>query len=230
MRDNVKNPFPGVYSIDEETIVRCWLILGTEAALLCDTGIGKTDIGATVRELTSLPVTVVNTHQHFDHVGGNKYFSEIYAHPADKVVSKEPLLPLLDSCVFDLGGRYLEVIHIPGHTPGSVALLDREARLLFAGDTVSTAPIFMCLEETDFDAYISSLIKLNDLSDYYDYVCCDHGEPVVPKDQVRILIKATRAYMRKELPGHPPRSRDIRGSMVFSYETAHLLAPPYKED
>jgi glyoxylase-like metal-dependent hydrolase (beta-lactamase superfamily II) len=40
-----------------------------------------------------------------------------------------------DGDVIDLGDRRLEVLHLPGHTPGSIALWEPEARLLFSGDT-----------------------------------------------------------------------------------------------
>ncbi len=47
------------------------------------------------------------------------------------------LLPLEDGHVFDLGGRKVEVIHTPGHTPGEVVLIDHGARILFSGDAAN---------------------------------------------------------------------------------------------
>ena len=65
----------------EET--HCYLLLGSDRALLIDTGLGIGDIGAQVRELTDLPVAAVATHVHWDHIGGHKYFPEFYAHSAE---------------------------------------------------------------------------------------------------------------------------------------------------
>src|SRR5882762_5898038 len=48
-----------------------YLIIGSEKALLFDTGMGLDSIQSVVKELTSLPITVVNSHTHFDHIGGN---------------------------------------------------------------------------------------------------------------------------------------------------------------
>lgn len=64
--------------------------------------------------------------------------------------------PLLDHQIFNLGGRTLEVLYTPGHTPGSVVFLDRENRLLFAGDSVVSTPILI------FDTYSSSVQELRD--------------------------------------------------------------------
>lgn len=60
----------------EETI--SYLILGREKALLFDTGMGISDIRKVVEELTKLPVIVLNSHTHNDHVGGNWQFDTIY--------------------------------------------------------------------------------------------------------------------------------------------------------
>ena len=64
--------------------------------------------------------------------------------------------PLLEHQIFDLGGRTLEVLYTPGHTPGSVVFLDRENRLLFAGDSVVSTPILI------FDTYSSSVQEFRD--------------------------------------------------------------------
>lgn len=61
-----------------------YLLTGSEKAMLIDTGYGGIDLPRVVGELTSLPVMVVNTHYHGDHVGGNPYFTEIYMHSADR--------------------------------------------------------------------------------------------------------------------------------------------------
>lgn len=61
----------------------CYLLLGTQRALLIDSGLGICDIGQTVRELTDLPVSAVATHNHWDHIGGHRCFPEFYAHSAE---------------------------------------------------------------------------------------------------------------------------------------------------
>lgn len=56
-----------------------YLILGEDRALLFDTGMGMSSIRATVEELTALPITVLNSHTHYDHIGGNHEFDNILA-------------------------------------------------------------------------------------------------------------------------------------------------------
>ncbi|NAS29948.1 MBL fold metallo-hydrolase [Flavobacteriaceae bacterium R38] len=56
-----------------------YLILGEEKALLFDTGMGLSSIATVVKEITNLPVTVINSHTHYDHIGGNYEFNTILA-------------------------------------------------------------------------------------------------------------------------------------------------------
>jgi glyoxylase-like metal-dependent hydrolase (beta-lactamase superfamily II) len=77
---------PGVFAIYEphqlEEVIS-YLIIGDEKALLFDTGMGISNIQAVVAGLTRLPVIVVNSHTHNDHVGDNWRFSEVYGMDTD---------------------------------------------------------------------------------------------------------------------------------------------------
>ncbi len=63
--------------------VRSHLVIGEREAMLLDTGMGVGDIRAVVAELTDLPVRVVNSHAHWDHIGGNWRFERIAIHAAE---------------------------------------------------------------------------------------------------------------------------------------------------
>ena len=65
----------------EET--HCYLLEGSERALLIDTGLGICNISEEVNKLTSKPVTAAATHIHWDHIGGHKYYPDFYAHEAE---------------------------------------------------------------------------------------------------------------------------------------------------
>ena len=70
----------GIHLVGEPMHVNSYLIEGSERAVLLDTGMGISNIRAEVEKLTDLPVLVVNSHYHFDHVGGNHQFDEIAIH------------------------------------------------------------------------------------------------------------------------------------------------------
>jgi glyoxylase-like metal-dependent hydrolase (beta-lactamase superfamily II) len=71
---------PGVWLVGEPGHVNSWLIRGSERALLLDTGLGLADISASVATVCPQEPTVVNSHVHFDHVGGNDLFAETAMH------------------------------------------------------------------------------------------------------------------------------------------------------
>ena len=77
---------PGVFAIyephqSEETIG--YLIIGGKQALLFDTGMGIGDIKKVTSELTKLPIVVMNSHTHNDHVGGNWQFETVFGMDTD---------------------------------------------------------------------------------------------------------------------------------------------------
>ena len=59
----------------EET--HCYLLCGTTSAVLIDTGLGIANIKKVIDSLTALPITVITTHIHWDHIGGHRYFDNI---------------------------------------------------------------------------------------------------------------------------------------------------------
>ena len=72
----------GEYRHFEE--VHSYLLIGTQAALLIDTGLGVADIKTVVDSLTALPVIVATTHVHWDHIGGHSHFQDLAVHEAEK--------------------------------------------------------------------------------------------------------------------------------------------------
>src|SRR5687767_9255600 len=88
---SVTNPEPGVFTIEEplhEEEVKSSLIVGDRRALLIDSGMGVGNIRSVVESLTDRPIVLVNSHSHWDHVGGNHLFAdgatEIWIHAAER--------------------------------------------------------------------------------------------------------------------------------------------------
>lgn len=193
----------------EEDIVRCFLFVGTERALLLDSGRQLKHIMELIRGITPKPVILANTHSDFDHMSCNGEFEAVYMHPAEyssyhkQKKCSVPCLPLWDGDVIDLGGRELEVITIPGHTPGSIALLDRENRVLAAGDTVQDGPVYMFGLERDLLAYLYSLEKLKRRQDAFDVVYPCHGSFPAPASILDGLIQGVRDILDGKIRGEP---------------------------
>lgn len=100
----------------EET--HSYLLCGSERAVLIDTGLGVADIRAVVERLTGLPVLVLTTHVHWDHIGGHQFFPEFAVHEAEAGwISEKFPLPLAavkanlrrGSGVFNFGGFGIHV-------------------------------------------------------------------------------------------------------------------------
>lgn len=72
-----------VYLLNEFDGTNCYLVVGSEKALLIDCGTGFCDIRGAAEKLTDLPITLAATHGHGDHIGGAGQFEEIYIHRAD---------------------------------------------------------------------------------------------------------------------------------------------------
>ena len=138
------------YSIALHDMVRCFLLLGEREALLVDTCTGEGDLKAVVEGITKLPVTVVFTHADRDHIGAAKHFERRLMHPSefDYYASKneEPaaMEALWEDDILDIGTFRFEVILLPGHTPGSIALLEADRRLHLHVRTRAQFPSVSC--------------------------------------------------------------------------------------
>ncbi len=196
----------------EDSIVRAFLFAGRERALLVDSTTGAGDLAALVKGLTSLPVLLVNTHADEDHIGCNSQFPHAWMHPAEfahyarmgKPGAAAPM-PLQDGEVLDLGGRRFQVVLIPGHTCGGIALLNPAERFLICGDAVSSRPVFLFGSERNPDAYQASLHRLKELSGDFDLLYPSHGEFPLGKEQLDRQAACLERLRRGELtPMEPP--------------------------
>ena len=132
----------------EDKGVHFFLLIGTEYALLLDSGMQVHNAKELARELTDLPIKLFNTHTDPDHICSNEEFDEIMLNPAElvnyhKPHSSQQIIPVYDGDIIDIGSRPLKAIALPGHTPGSTALLDVNSGMLFSGDPVQDGRIFM---------------------------------------------------------------------------------------
>ena len=137
----------------EDGDVRFFLFCGNERAALIDTGMNRPDAKKIAKKITFLPLILINTHADVDHISGNASFDEFYMSPAEEDNyrdnnGKGKLIPIKEHDVIDLGDRPLEIIDIPGHTPGSIAILDVKNRILISGDSVQNGNISTCTDNS----------------------------------------------------------------------------------
>lgn len=212
----------GTWSL-EDGFVRFLLLEGKDKAMLIDSGMNCPDAKEEAGKLTDKPIILLNTHGDGDHTSGTAAFEEIHIHPADftgcGVDQRCPgvkLVELTDGQEFNLGDRLLKIIHIPGHTAGSVAILDVKNRFLVAGDSVQKGHIFMFGDKRQPDLYEGSLDKLIAIRDQYDRIFASHDEAVLPGDYVEKVKDAWRKVRSGEVGFEMV---DMFGNQVKSYTT-----------
>lgn len=188
--------------------VRFFLLSGSERALLIDSGMTVHNAKEIAEELVSVPVELLNTHADPDHIGSNGEFDEFYMSAAEAANYYKPqgrggrMIPVSDGDVLDLGGRELEIVHIPGHTPGSIAVLDRRDRALYSGDPVQkNGGIFMFGPMRELHAYILSLEKLEAMSNRFDLIYPSHAECPITPDVIPALKEGALRVLSGEIGG-----------------------------
>ncbi len=179
----------------DTTYVNMFLLIGSDSALLIDTGCGLFPLKSRIREfIMDKKLFVVNTHSHFDHIGANGEFSQVFIHekehksitvPLDLSFLKDltnkyaklfedrnyVLQPtnkasiLEENQVFDLGKLLVKYIYSPGHSPGSISLYTNKGEL-FTGDLAHYGALFLPPKDQCFTVLdsISKLINLCDLN------------------------------------------------------------------
>lgn len=133
----IDGAFPNLlfYAVDTRTCSTRYLIRddGRKKTMLIDSGDGQD-------ELDFVPDAVFLTHGHVDHTKGVKpNWKEVWIHPAEDaglpfINIPKNAKPLIGQ-QFDFGPFHFNIIHTPGHTPGSMCLFEEKNGVLFSGDT-----------------------------------------------------------------------------------------------
>ena len=220
-----------------------YLCAGEDEGCVVDTGDSYGDLRAFCEALCGKPVkTVLNTHGHFDHTALNGQFGTAYMGRLAAVIAKTPnggqpleryntdyeIRIVDDGDSVTVGGRRFEAIRMDGHSPDSIAWLDRQNRVLFTGDNLSS---FVPLEYKRKDPqpsmllYVMSVAKLLAVRDAYDYVACGHGETLAGAELAdQAMIAALRALAGEtDMPpeSHPrPKEDGILGPIDTPPDTS----------
>jgi glyoxylase-like metal-dependent hydrolase (beta-lactamase superfamily II) len=115
------------------------------------------------------------------------------------------LVDLKDGTIFNLGGRHIEVIWTPGHTPGEICLLDKENKLLFTGDNNNTLVWLFLGNCTPLHEYLLSLEKQAKRISEFTTIFPGHGEPI-PSDFINDQVACVKGILDKKLEAKPYKS------------------------
>ncbi len=186
-----------------ENRANLWLILGQDANLLIDAGLGVSSLKLHLADVLDKPLKVVASHVHFDHCGCCHEFDEVFIHEAEhralcegdqrlmladpsfnytpiedfhslpyegfsasdyRVAACPQAQKLFHGDAIDLGNKAFEIMHLPGHSSGSIGLLNSNGKQFFSGDVVYDGELLDQLEDSAVDTYeesMQSLLSLN---------------------------------------------------------------------
>ncbi len=208
-----------------------WLIRGRDRSLLLDSALPHEGFKAFAERVAQTPVQLVLTHAHFDHIYRLKEFDECWLHPDDEGLLRgqypfqpayegipEKLNYLREGDVLDIGnGHVLEVYHMPGHTDGSILLLDRKSRALFSGDTIARRLLYGLGRWVPVEDFIRNLERMKALDFDHVYTCHDRSP----------VTKPFIDYMIAGLKSIPETTRRIN---LLGVDFIHVLRGDEREE
>ena len=241
---------PGVWHITDCMGVCMTLLAGTEHALLVDTGYGMQNVQAFVQTITDLPVTVLLTHAHHDHILGAQWFEQAHMMKADLAIfgqyaSSEqrqkvqeqayarglqtpdsflttpiPLPREMEACSVDLGGMTAQIIACPGHTPGSAVVYVPERKLLLTGDNWNPCTWLFFEEALPVTEYRVNMRRIQSLP--FCHVLCSHQPFLFERSCLDAFLNGlTDETLQNAHPVNMGRQTDTRE--VFPAEGQNLV-------
>lgn len=194
-----------------------YLLEGDNRAALIDAGTRCADLDKIVENITDKPYDVIITHAHPDHAGCIGYFDEVWMHRNDSVLIKERtknykgrVRYLEDKQIFDLGGRKLEVMLMPGHTPGSIVILDREQGDCYSGDAFGSGEVWLqCVPMSPIETFYQSCCSMEKLmkEEGISKIWCGHYpylKNYLPLNYIQTMIKLARRLADGDQKGAKP--------------------------
>ena len=177
-----------VYVLQDRAMSNAILVIGKKRALLFDTGCGMDNIKETVESITDLPLLVILSHGHFDHIAGSCQFDCAYLAKEDQIILEEyddelintwlnelseksihfksngwKQIKDIDFDTFDLGDCIGKIIQLSGHTKGSIGIYFPSLKILLAADALSSVMCMMFLNHTSLEEQLDTLYKVQKL-------------------------------------------------------------------
>jgi len=171
---------------------------------------------------------ILNTHHHFDHIGGNIELKKLYSSKVVGFVGDKHRIPgiditLKDNEIWNFGNSLVRVLHIPGHTLGHVCFFFEKEKIAFTGDTLFSLGCGRIFEG-DHKQMLNSLNRIKELPKDtkiycgHEYTfknaefCMKHDENNISLKKKFEIIKKLRS---KNLPTIPTILKDELNSNIF---------------
>jgi hydroxyacylglutathione hydrolase len=134
-------------------------------------------------------------------------------------------LPVNEGDTFELGGRTLEVYEIPGHTPGSICLMDRKNNMLFSGDMLVDRGILLHLNHsTSLDIFLCSMRRIKGILPSDIQIYAGHHTMPIGTDIIDEYIECAEKIINGELEGIPNASA-VGEAVLYLYRRIALSLP-----
>ena len=227
-----------------------YLILGDDRAIIFDTGCGEneevhgTKIKYIIDQNTTLPVTLIQSHFHFDHNQNIHEFEQIGFPDLPALrdrVEENGLFQFRQEDLFygnypseitvdewfpmesdiDLGGRAIQLIHVPGHSDEAVAIVASSSKMILLGDFLYNGTLFL-FHNDDLAVYQHTVDHLNSLLTPEFRLFGAHGDPEVEFGQLQKLDdflncieEGTCQFTEQTVWGIPAH--------IYNYQDMHIL-------
>lgn len=184
-----------IWHIADDKGVYCTLIMGSELALLIDTGYGNRNLRDFIEKNITIPYMVINSHGHPDHIGGNRWFDTVWAAKEEWDVIRHfeetqqnyELREINAGDRISLGNIHVDIVSLAGHTKGSIGFLVQEEGILAAGDALNESLWLFNYGSLPMKRLYETLKKTMQL-DFSSYLC-GHSDKEYKKETLWAHIR-----------------------------------------
>jgi glyoxylase-like metal-dependent hydrolase (beta-lactamase superfamily II) len=218
-------PFDDLYLLQtrKEVGASIYVLIGSERALVLDTGMLLTDLTSLIRRVTDKPFDLALTHGHRDHIGSVDEFDHLYMNSNDRAMIpdyKGNVIEINNGYTFDLGGLTLEVIEMFGHTEGSIGFLDNKKRL-FTGDAIGMKMCYMALTTLPLESLLGVLRHIESIEEKWEGIWNGHFgrmNKVLKLDYILQTKELTESIVRGDgkFVGQPDPALQARWKLDFT--------------
>lgn len=247
----IKKIFKNTYRINEWGPfgnVKMYLLIGDDKSLLIDSGYGRLDLNNIISKITDKPVEVFLTHGHIDHANGCYHFKNVFMDQKDTIIYKKHSDPTLINRYFKnltipqvetkevplgkykLGNREVIVLNTPGHTPGSISIIDPYSKIAFVGDFINPWDTWLGLDESlSVEEYLNSLLSFKTEIEKYgiNKIYSGHNEIAMSTKYVDDYITLCKQIINGDIIKAKKKDKGICKGYLSKYKRAKLI---YKRD